>query len=56
MATGVTRGVTREELPAASGTASVHPEGEWEAEAVGDSDDPRPGGANGHLVDSGADI
>ena len=56
MATEATRGLAYEELPAASGAASVHPEGEWEAKAVGDTDDPRPSGANGHSVDPGTDF
>ena len=45
-----------EDLPPAAGAARVHPEGQWQAAAAGDSDDTRPGGADGHAVDPGADL
>jgi hypothetical protein len=50
------RGVAYEELSTARGAANVHPESEWQAEAAGDTDDPRQGGADGHAVDPGADF
>src|ERR1700730_3594755 len=50
------RGPSHEELSTTGGAAGVHPEGEWEAEAAGDSDDPRQGGADGRAVDSGTDL
>src|SRR5882724_5291751 len=50
------RGTSQKELPAAGGAAGGHPEGEWEAEAAGDTGDPRQGGADGRAVDSGTDF
>src|ERR1017187_962177 len=44
------------DLPAAGGATRVHPEGEWEAEAVGDSEIGRSGSTNGNPVDPGADL
>ena len=34
----------------------LHPESEWQAEAVGHPDGTRPGGADGDPVDPGADL
>src|SRR5580704_10372226 len=50
------RGPTHEELSTAGGAAGVHPEGEWEAEAAGYTDDSRQGGADGRSVDPGVDF
>lgn len=49
MAGATTRGVAYEELSTASGAANVHPEGEWQAEAAGDTD----GGFIMHLAQAG---
>jgi hypothetical protein len=56
LAGATARGTAHEELSAAGGAASVHREGEWEAEAAGDPDDRGQGSANGHAVDPGADL
>ena len=45
-----------ENLPAAGGATRLHSEGEWEAEAVGNTDGARPGSTNGDPVDPGADL
>src|SRR6266852_5119069 len=52
----VARGSSYEELSTGGGAAGVHPEGERKAEAAGDSDDPRQGGADGRTVNPGADF
>ena len=46
----------REDLQAAGGATRVHSKGEWEAEAVGDTDGARPGSTDGNPVDPGADL
>ena len=54
---GRTPGVAaRQNLPASSGTARLHSEGQREAATFGHSDGARPGGADGHLADPGADL
>ena len=46
--------VARQILHAATGTARLHTESQWEAAAVGDSDGAGPGGADGDPVDTRA--
>src|ERR1700720_4648223 len=43
-------------LPAGGGTARLHPESEWETEAVRNSDGEGPGSTDGDHADSGADF